>query len=290
MKDFADNLSTQLGGEAFTAKLQQEAESAGIAEVVATVEVQSVAVAEEVQVATKTNAAVSFQQTVSIPVQNLAEVNPDVIQLLVDALLDLLRSVACVSMIILLEGTLIPLTSITWLILSQPQASNIIDCRLSYQGTQTTSISASRKLMHASRQLVSEIISFTYQFDVDLECPSSGCNVNSITAALEDAASTDLNDAIGSGQFLSELQNSTNGTVSIITGEATLDSDDGQSSGCSCDNSTQVGSSGTVTGVSSSNDPLVWYPAWGTTDKCSNAPGMPTYMQGSSHYTSTCKY
>ena len=285
VKDFADNLSTQLEGDAFTEKLKEEAEVAGVANVVATVEVQSMAVAEEVQVATKTNAAVSFQQTVSIPVQNLAEVNPDVIQLLVDALLDLLRSVACVSMIILLEGTLIPLTSIAWLILSQPQASNIIDCRLSYQGTQTTSISASRKLMHVSRQLVSEIISFTYKFDVDLECPSSGCNVNSITTALEDAASTDLNNAIGSGQLLSELQNNTNGTVSIITGEATL-----ESSGCSCDNSTQVGSSGTVTGVSTSNDPLVWYPAWGTTDKCSNAPGMPTYMQGSSHYTSTCKY
>ena len=285
VKDFADNLSTQLEGDAFTEKLKEEAEVAGVANVVATVEVQSMAVAEEVQVATKTNAAVSFQQTVSIPVQNLAEVNPDVIQLLVDALLDLLRSVACVSMIILLEGTLIPLTSIAWLILSQPQASNIIDCRLSYQGTQTTSISASRKLMHVSRQLVSEIISFTYRFDVDLECPSSGCNVNSITTALEDAASTDLNNAIGSGQLLSELQNNTNGTVSIITGEATL-----ESSGCSCDNSTQVGSSGTVTGVSTSNDPLVWYPVWGATDKCSNAPGMPTYMQGSSHYTSTCKY
>ena len=278
-------MSTQLEGDAFAEKLQEEATVAGVADAVATVEIQSIAVADEVQVATKTNAAVSFQQTVSIPVQNLAEVNPDVIQLLVDALLDLLRSVACVSMIILLEGTWIPLTSITWLILSQPQASNIIDCRLSYQGTQTTSISASRKLMHVSRQLVSEIISFTYKFDVDLECPSSGCNVNSITTALEDAASTDLNNAIGSGQLLSELQNNTNGTVSIITGEATL-----ESSGCSCDNSTQVGSSGAVTGVSTSNDPLVWYPAWGTTDKCSNAPGMPTYMQGSSHYTSTCKY
>ena len=278
-------MSTQLEGDAFAEKLQEEATVAGVADAVATVEIQSIAVADEVQVATKTNAAVSFQQTVSIPVQNLAEVNPDVIQLLVDALLDLLRSVACVSMIILLEGTWIPLTSITWLILSQPQASNIIDCRLSYQGTQTTSISASRKLMHVSRQLVSEIISFTYRFDVDLECPSSGCNVNSITTALEDAASTDLNNAIGSGQLLSELQNNTNGTVSIITGEATL-----ESSGCFCDNSTQVGSSGAVTGVSTSNDPLVWYPAWGTTDKCSNAPGMPTYMQGSSHYTSTCKY
>ena len=137
---------------------------------------------------------------------------------------------------------------------------------------------------------MSEIISLTHQFDIMLECPSSGCNVNSITTALENAASTDLNDAIDNGQLLSELQSNTNGTISLITGETTLDSDEGQSSGCSCDNSTQVGSLGTTADSSISNNSSVWYPAWGATDKCSNAPGMPTYMQGSSHYTSTCKY
>ena len=142
--------------------------------------------------------------------------------------------------------------------------------------------------MHVSRQLVSEILSFTYQFNVQVACPSAGCNVNTIATALEDAASTDLNNAIGSGQLLSELESNTNGTVSIITGETSLVSDEG---GCSCcDNSTQVGSSIATTDTSTSNNSSVWYPAWGTTDKCSNAPGMPTYMLGKSHYTSSCKY
>ncbi|EJK51014.1 hypothetical protein THAOC_29858, partial [Thalassiosira oceanica] len=141
--------------------------------------------------------------------------------------------------------------------------------------------------MHVSRRLVSEIISLTHKFDIVLVCPSSGCNVNSITTALEGAASSDLNDAIENGQLLSELQSNTNGTVSLITGETTLDSDEGQSSGCSCDNSTEVGGSGTTTDSSTSNNSSAWYPAWGATDKCSNAPGMPTYMQGTSHYTST---
>ena len=100
--------------------------------------------------------------------------------------------------------------------------------------------------MHVSRQLVSEILSFTYQLNVEVACPSSGCNVDSIATTLEDAASADLNNAIGSGQLLSELQNRTNGTVSIITGATSLDSG-GQSSGCSCDNLTQVDSSSSAT-------------------------------------------
>lgn len=92
-------MSEELESDAFAEILKQEAEVAGVAAAVATVEIQSIAVAEEVQVATKTNAAVSFLKTVSIPVQNFAEVNQDVIQLLVDNLSDLMRSVACVSMI-----------------------------------------------------------------------------------------------------------------------------------------------------------------------------------------------
>ena len=176
------------------------------------------------------------------------------------------------------------------MISSQPRGNNIIDCQTSHLDTENTSISSYRKLMHVSRQLVSEILSFTYQLNVEVACPSSGCNVDSIATTLEDAASADLNNAIGSGQLLSELQNRTNGTVSIITGETSLDSGGGQSSGCSCDNATQAGSSGTTAGISASNNSSVWYPAWGTTDKCSNAPGMPTYMVGNSHYTSTCKY
>lgn len=95
-------MSSQLESDAFKDKLQKEAKDAGVEDVVATIQIESVAVAEEVQVATQTNAAVSFNITVSIPVQNFEELDPDVIHLLVGAINDVVQSVVCVSVIIIL--------------------------------------------------------------------------------------------------------------------------------------------------------------------------------------------
>ena len=86
-------MSIQLEGDAFQEKLEEEAKEAGVEDVVAAVQIESIAVADEVQVATQTNAAVSFQLTVTIPVQNFAEVDPSAIELLVGALNNILQSV-----------------------------------------------------------------------------------------------------------------------------------------------------------------------------------------------------
>ena len=37
-------------------------------------------------------------------------------------------------------------------------------------------------------------------------------------------------------------------------------------------------------------DTTYWYPVWGGTNKCSNAPGMPKYMRKNSDYVTSCKW
>lgn len=44
-----------------------------------------------------------------------------------------------------------------------------------------------------SRLLSSEILSLSYVFDIDVDCSAAGCNVASISEALQDAATQDLN-------------------------------------------------------------------------------------------------
>ena len=105
-------MSSQLEGDSFQEKLEEEAKEAGVEDVVATIQIESIAVADEVQVATQTIAAVSFQLTLALPVHNMEEVDQDVIELLVGALNSILQSIACVSAIIVLHDTLTPLTSI----------------------------------------------------------------------------------------------------------------------------------------------------------------------------------
>ena len=95
-------MSGQLESDAFKDTLKEKAKDAGVEDVVATIQIESIAVADEVQVATQTNAAVSFNITVSIPVQNFEELDPDVIHLPVGAINDVLQSVVCVSVIIIL--------------------------------------------------------------------------------------------------------------------------------------------------------------------------------------------
>merc|ERR1719183_10038 len=73
VKDVANNLSGQLESDAFKDTLKEKAKDAGVEDVVATIQIESIAVADEVQVATQTNAAVSFNITLSIPVQNFEE-------------------------------------------------------------------------------------------------------------------------------------------------------------------------------------------------------------------------
>ena len=94
-------MSSQLEGDSFQEKLEEEAKEAGVEDVVATIQIESIAVADEVQVATQTNAAVSFQLTIALPVHNMEEVDPSAIQLLVDALNSILQSLACVSIIVI---------------------------------------------------------------------------------------------------------------------------------------------------------------------------------------------
>ena len=287
MKAFANNLLEELESGAFPEMLKQEAEVAGVAAAVATVEIQSVVVSEEVQVATKTNAAVSFLKTVSIPVQNFAEVDQDVIQLLVDSLSDLLRSIACVSMIIIImEDTFTPLTRIAcWMLIpafEQPLDSSVTSCVVSFVNalTKSLSIGNSRRLS-VSRLLSSQILSLSYAFDIDVDCPVAGCNVDSISEALQDAATRDLNAAIQSGQFMDTLSAETGNATAIISGEVTLDDS-------TCDYSQTTGGSTLSTALSSGNS-SVWYPSWGSDDKCTNASGMPQYMRGQSHYHSSCE-
>ena len=90
--------------------------------------------------------------------------------------------------------------------------------------------------------------------------------------------------SIENNELLAQLEDETN-AVGLLSGAITLDTDDEDGDSCTCPTSS-------VSEIDTNNatDSSVWYPAWGTVDKCSNGPGMPTYMVGSSHYTSTCKY
>ena len=116
---------------------------------------------------------------------------------------------------------------------------------------------------------------------MDVLCPDTGCNTVSITNALQESANEVLNTSIENGQLLSDIQNQTNNAVSSISG-ATLEIEDDS---CSYQSTTQ-----TETDDSTSSETRYWYPVWGGADKCSNAPGMPYYMQDNTAYITSCKY
>lgn len=153
-------------------------------------------------------------------------------------------------------------------------------CEVSFVNalTKSLSIGNSRRLS-VSRLLSSEILSLSYVFDIDVDCSAAGCNVASISEALQNAAAQDLNAALQSGQFMDRLGAGTGNATAIISGEVTLDDS-------TCDNSQTTGGSTSGT-VLSSEVSSVWYPSWGGEDKCTNKPGMPQYMRGNSHYHSS---
>ena len=139
---------------------------------------------------------------------------------------------------------------------------------------------------------------------MDVTC-DSGCNVDAITKALQQSVSQVIADSIKNNSLLSQVESASSSDISIIS-DVTLEPDPCPVCNCSAglgnmtDNANTAGSNtlsdnsnvdtAESNTASDNRDELLWYPAWGVVDKCSNAPGMPPYMRGSSHYTSECKF
>ena len=167
----------------------------------------------------------------------------------------------------------------------QPHATNIEDCQVSFVETKTKSLtfgSSSRRLS-VSRLLQSQIISISYQFDVGVKCPETGCNPASITSALQDSTAEVLNTSIENGQLLLDLQNKTGDAVSFISG-ASLETDAVLCSSHSAVTLTQNGSNDSNSNGESAMSG--WYPVWGATECSSDPSGMTNY---NSDYISSCK-
>ncbi|EJK55373.1 hypothetical protein THAOC_24899, partial [Thalassiosira oceanica] len=127
------------------------------------------------------------------------------------------------------------------------------------------------------------ILSVNFSFNMDVTC-DSGCNVDAITEALQQSVAQVINDSIDDNSLLSQVEDAAGSDIAIISG-VTLEPPEPV---CNClaeGGAGNANAAGSNTLSDNSNESL-WYPAWGVVDKCSNAPGMPTYMRGSSHYTS----
>lgn len=136
----------------------------------------------------------------------------------------------------------------------------------------------------------SQILSLSFSFSMDVTC-DSGCNVDAITEALQQSVAKMISDSIDDNSLLSQVEVAAGSDIAIIS-DVTLEPDPCPVCNCSAelanmtDNAYTVGSNT----LSDNRDESLWYPAWGVVDKCSDAPGMPTYMRGSSHYISECKF
>lgn len=281
MKDFVENLSRDLESPqgTFAATLQSKASEAGID--IPEVVVQNIAVDEEIKISTQSSVAVNFVKAISIPIQNFESLNDGDIDSVVSALPKILLSTACVSQCsISLSNTCIdaPMLNPST---NQPTDSSVTSCEVSFVNAvrKSLSIGSARRLIVA-RLLSSEILSLSYEFNVIVDCPASGCNVDSISEALQDAASQDLTAAIESGQFMDTLSAETGNATATISGQVTLDDS-------TCTSHSQATGGSTSSTIPSSFE---WYPSWGGTDKCTNASGMPTYMRENLHYLSSCKF
>ena len=129
----------------------------------------------------------------------------------------------------------------------------------------------------------SQILSVSFSFKMDVTCDSS-CNVDAITEALQQSVTQVIGDSIDDNSLLSQVESASGGDISIIS-DVTLEPDPCPVCNCSAEGGALTDSVDT-----SDSSESLWYPAWGVLDKCSNAPGMPAYMSGSSHYTSGCTF
>ena len=150
-----------------------------------------------------------------------------------------------------------------------------------YQTRPVVSGSGRRTL---STLMQSQILSVSFSFKMDVTCDSN-CNVAAITEALQQSVTQVIGTSIDDNSLLSQVESASGGDISIIS-DVTIEPDPCPVCNCSAETETDADS---VDTSDSSNESL-WYPAWGVLDKCSNAPGMPAYMSGSSHYTSECTF
>lgn len=134
-----------------------------------------------------------------------------------------------------------------------------------------------------SRLLSSQILSFQFDFSIDVICPETGCNVDSITSAMQETVSQIMTTSIENNELLAQLEDETN-AVGLLSGAITLDTDDEDGNSCTCPTSFV-----SETDADNATDLSAWYPVWGTVDKCSNGPGMPVYMQDNSQYLTDCE-
>ena len=150
--------------------------------------------------------------------------------------------------------------------------------------TKSVAFGSSRRHLSVSRLLSSQIMSFRFDFDIDVTCPDTGCNVESITSAMQETVSQIMTTSIENDELLAQLEDETN-AAGLLSGAITLDTDDEDSASCTCPTSSvSETDADNATSLSSA-----WYPVWGTVDKCSDGPGMPLYMQGNSHYLTDCE-
>ena len=167
-------------------------------------------------------------------------------------------------------------------VLLQPHDEIIKGCIVSIAQYKTKSVAFGSRHLSVSRLLQSQILSLDYDFSLNVTCPNSGCNVDSITSTMQEAVSQFIITSIENNDLLAGVSEETN-AVALLSGAMVLESEDDS---CSCASPTSTVSGTTVT---TNTHAAAWYPLWGATDKCSNAPGIPHYMKDSPHYNSICE-
>lgn len=252
LADLSEGLSEFISSGSFVDEMKKAAEETTGMNSLASVAVESVAVSDEIQTTKETNAAIDFTKTISLPVQNFAELDGSQLDAITAALTKVLKQLAC------------------------PQDDKVRKCSVSFDHYKTNSVAfgSSRRHLTVSRMLASEILSFGFNFSLNVVCPDSGCNVDSITSAMEETVSQVLTTSIANNELLSQVGDETN-AVELLSGEITLED---AHNDCSM-------SSGSAAGSGNESESSIWYPVWGSENKCSDGPGMPLYMQDTSHYT-----
>ena len=97
LMDISEGLSSFIANGSFADEVKKAAEETGMASL-ASAAVESVAVSDEIQTSKETNAAIKFVKTISLPVQNLAELDQTTqVDQLIEALTKVLKNIACVS-------------------------------------------------------------------------------------------------------------------------------------------------------------------------------------------------
>ena len=96
LMDISKGLSSFISNGNFANEMKKAAEETGMTSL-AGAAVESVAVSDEIQTSKETNAAIKFVKTISLPVQDLAELDQTQVDQLIEALTKVLESIGCVS-------------------------------------------------------------------------------------------------------------------------------------------------------------------------------------------------